>query len=295
MPAVTVGVSLKTYFGHERARVWFADVARRAAAHPAVASGAVRFFVIPTYPQIPAALAAFAGTPVLIGAQDVSEYDPGAYTGEVTAAELAEMGVAVAEIGHAERRRLFGETDAVTAAKAAASLTHGLTPVLCIGESTQQDGADAAAAVTAQLAANLAGVPAGPVIVAYEPVWAIGAAEPAPDAHITAVTRALRAAVAADPARAGSVVIYGGSAGPGLLTRLGDAVDGLFLGRFAHDPDALVAVLDEAAALAFHPGSAAASHPARLQPHAETEGNPLRLGAQMQSRGTGAGEDGGPG
>jgi triosephosphate isomerase len=285
---VTVGVSLKTYFGHERARAWFADVARRAAAHPAVASGAVRFFVIPTYPQIPAALAAFTGTRVLVGAQDVSAYDPGAYTGEVTAAELAEIGVAVAEIGHAERRRLFAETDAVTAAKATAALAHGLTPVLCIGESTPQDGADAAAAVVEQLAANLAGAPAGPVIVAYEPVWAIGAAEPAPDAHIAAVTRALRAAVDADPARAGSVVIYGGSAGPGLLTRLGDAVDGLFLGRFAHDPDALVAVLDEAAALA-----SSSSHPARLQPHAEAEGNPLRLGAHVQSRGTGA--EGGPG
>lgn len=250
MSQVTVGVSLKTYFGHERARAWFTDVAQRAAAHPAVASGAVRFFVIPTYLQIPAAIDAFAATAVLVGAQDVSEFPPGAYTGEVTAAELAEVGVAVAEIGHAERRRLFDETDTVTAAKAAAALAHGITPVLCIGEAEQLGSPAAALANAEQLATNLDGVPTGPVIVAYEPVWAIGAAEPAPDEHITTVTRALRAAIDADPARAGSVVIYGGSAGPGLLTRLAGSVDGLFLGRFAHDPDALAAVLDEASALA---------------------------------------------
>ncbi|MFB7894519.1 triose-phosphate isomerase family protein [Microbacterium sp. NPDC056044] len=250
MSRVTVGVSLKTYFGHEQARSWFADVAARAAGHPAVAAGSVRFFVIPTYLQIPDALAAFAGTPVLVGAQDVSAYPPGPYTGEVTAAELSEVGVAVAEIGHAERRRLFDETDTVTAGKATAALSHGITPVLCIGEAEHLGAPAAALANVEQLAANLEDVPAGPVIVAYEPVWAIGAAEPAPDDHIATVTRALRAAVDSDPARDGSVVIYGGSAGPGLLTRLGDAVDGLFLGRFAHDPSALVAVWDEASVLA---------------------------------------------
>jgi triosephosphate isomerase len=244
---VTVGVSLKAYFGHARARAWFAEVARLAAEHPAVASGDVRLFVIPTYLQIPAALEAFDGTPVLVGAQDVSEYEPGPYTGEVTAAELAEVGVAVAEIGHAERRRLFDETDGVVAAKAAAALAHGITPVLCIGEAERLGSPAAALANVEQLTADLEAVPAGAVIVAYEPVWAIGAARPAPDDHIATVTRALRAAVAADPARAGSVVIYGGSAGPGLLTRLGDDVDGLFLGRFAHDVDELATVLDEAA------------------------------------------------
>ncbi|MFC8680298.1 triose-phosphate isomerase family protein [Microbacterium ureisolvens] len=254
-----VGVSLKTYFGHERAHAWFADVAIRAAGHPAVTDGSVRFFVIPTYLQIPTALAAFANTPVLVGAQDVSQHPPGAYTGEITAAELAEIGVQVAEIGHAERRRLFDETDTVTAAKAAAALTHGITPVLCIGEAERLGTPAAALANVEQLAANLENVPAGPVIVAYEPVWAIGAAEPAPDDHIAAVTRALRAAIDADPTRTGSVVIYGGSAGPGLLTRLGDSVDGLFLGRFAHDPDALVAVLDEASALASTRGASATS------------------------------------
>jgi triosephosphate isomerase (TIM) len=247
---VTVGVSLKTYFGHQQATAWFADVSARVRVHPAVTSGQVRFFVIPTYLQILPALDAFQDTPVLIGAQDVSPYPPGPYTGEVTAAELAEVGVQVAEIGHAERRRLFDETDEVTAAKATAAVTAGITPVLCVGEAEHLGAPAAALATVEQLAANLDGTPAGPVIVAYEPVWAIGATQPAPDTHIITVTRALRAALDADPNRDGSVVIYGGSAGPGLLTRLGDTVDGLFLGRFAHDPDNLTAVLDEASALA---------------------------------------------
>ncbi len=248
MTPVTVGVSLKTYFGHAQARDWFTTVADRAAQHPGIRSGLVSFFVIPTYLQIPAALTAFEDTPIRVGAQDVSEHGPGAFTGEITAEELAETGVTLAEIGHAERRRLFGETDQITAAKAAAALNSGLTPVLCIGETEHQDAAAAATATIAQLRTDLDGAPAGPVIVAYEPVWAIGAAQPAPTDHIATVTRALREAIDADPAREGSAVIYGGSAGPGLLTRLGDAVDGLFLGRFAHDPDNLIAVLDEATA-----------------------------------------------
>jgi len=243
---VTVGVSLKMYFGHREAREWFARVAALAARHPAVSSGSVEFFVIPTYLQIARAIEAFAGTPTIIGAQDAAADDAGAFTGEVSPAELAEVGVGVVEIGHAERRRLFGDTDEVVRAKTHAALRNGLRPVLCIGEEEEDEPLAAAARTVAQLADALQGAPAGPLIVAYEPMWAIGAAEPAPVEHIRTVTLALRDAVADRP---GTSVIYGGSAGPGLLTALGDAVDGLFLGRFAHDPVALESVLDEAAVL----------------------------------------------
>lgn len=250
MRRVTVGVSLKAYFGRRQAAAWFDDVAARLAGHPALCDAHVDVFVIPTYLQLSDAQNALRGTGIAIGAQDVSAFDPGPYTGEITAAELAESGVAYAEIGHAERRRLFRETDHDVAAKVAASLRHDITPVLCLGEIDRTDADSAASATVAQLAAGLAGTPAGPILAAYEPVWAIGAAEAASPEHITTVTRALRDALAADPARRGSLVIYGGSAGPGLLTRLGDDVDGLFLGRFAHDPAAFAAVLDEAAAAA---------------------------------------------
>lgn len=250
MRRVMVGVSLKAYFGRAAARAWFDRVDEVLRAHAALADPGIDVFVIPTYLQLDDARAALDALGIAVGAQDVSAYGPGPYTGEVTAAELAESGVALAEVGHAERRRLFGETDEITAAKVAASVAAGLVPVLCIGETEQQDAASAVAATVAQLRRDLADAPAGRIVAAYEPVWAIGAADPAPTDHIVTVTRALTAALAADPSRDGSLVIYGGSAGPGLLTRLGDDVDGLFLGRFAHDPANLAAVLDEALALA---------------------------------------------
>lgn len=249
MAALTVGVSLKAYFGRQQAREWFEEVAFRVGTLPAVRSGAVEVFVVPTYLQIADAVATCAPTRIRVGAQDVSAFPPGAFTGETTASELSASGVTLVEIGHAERRRLRGETDADVAAKASSALSEGLTPLLCVGETSRQDPDAAASATLAQLRAALADAPAAPVMVAYEPVWAIGAPEPAPTDHIRVVTRALRAALDADPARGGSRVIYGGSAGPGLLTRLAGDVDGVFLGRFAHDPAALAAVVDEAAAL----------------------------------------------
>ena len=253
---VFVGVSLKAYFGHAQSRDWLDAVAALARTHTAVAGGSVHLFVIPTYLGVLPALAALDGTGVLVGAQDVASEEPGPYTGEVTAAELAEVGVAVAEVGHAERRRLYAETDDVVAAKTAAALRHGITPVLCLGEPERADAATATATVVDQLHAALAEAPAGRVIVAYEPVWAIGAPAPADADHVIPVATGLRAALDALPGRDGSAVVYGGSAGPGLLTSLDDAVDGLFLGRFAHDPAALAAVLDEAAVLAAARGAA---------------------------------------
>jgi len=249
-PAVTVGVSLKMYFGHTRSLNWCAEVADLAREHPAVASGAVELFVIPGFLSLAPTVEILEGTGVLTGAQDLYSEDTGAFTGEVSGTELAEIGVSVVEVGHAERRRLFGEDDDVVAAKTSAALRNGLAPVLCIGEKTLGTPEDAARESLRQLRSALDGAPAGRVIVAYEPVWAIGAAEPAAADHVRAVCAILRDEVAGWSDRDGSAVIYGGSAGPGLLTELGADVDGLFLGRFAHKPDALRLVLDEAAALA---------------------------------------------
>ena len=246
MSPVTVGVSLKMYFGPARARDWFGRVAALANSHLAVRSGRVELVVLPSFPAIPAALAAFIGTRVRVGAQDLFWEDEGAFTGEVSGAELAELGVSFVEVGHAERRRLFAESDAIVALKTAAALRNGLVPLICIGEPERTSARDALCRVLAQLQAALTDAPTGRVIIAYEPVWAIGAEQPAAVSHVTAICTALREWVAEN--RPGSTVIYGGSAGPGLLGRLGSSVDGLFLGRFAHDVDALAAVLDEAPA-----------------------------------------------
>lgn len=233
-----IGVSLKAYFGHARALAWCRQAVRLAQAH----AGATDVFVLPSFPALPAAAEIFAGTGVGLGAQNLCATDDGASTGEVTGAMLAEIGCRYAEIGHAERRTRYGETDAVVAEKVAAARRHGLMPVLCVGETEHLPTGAAIDECRRQIDAALSATDAaGPLIVAYEPHWAIGAARPAPEQHIAQVCSAVRTSTP------GARVIYGGSAGPGLLSRLGDAVDGLFLGRFAHDPLAFAGVLDEAA------------------------------------------------
>ncbi|WP_235491458.1 triose-phosphate isomerase family protein [Frigoribacterium sp. Leaf186] len=251
----TIGVSLKMYFSHAKTLAWSTEVAEIARRHPALRQGVVELFVVPTFPSLVPVQEALAGTPVRLGAQDLATDDAGAFTGEVSGAELAEIGCTLAEIGHAERRALFHEDDAVVAAKTAAALRHGITPLLCVGEADETSPALAALEVTQQLdlalaAADEAGL-AGALLVAYEPLWAIGAPVPASAGHITAVVAAVEEHLAGLPDRAGSRVIYGGSAGPGLLTGLGGQVRGLFLGRFAHDPSAVERILDEALALAL--------------------------------------------
>ncbi|MGN8050376.1 triose-phosphate isomerase family protein [Curtobacterium sp. 22159] len=249
-----VGVSLKMYFSHARTRAWSREVVHIAERHPAVRSGAAQLFVVPTFPALVPVREVIGDAPVLLGAQDLAWADEGAYTGEVSGAELREIGVDLVEIGHAERRSLFHETDDVIARKVLAAYRNGLRPLLCVGEPTRASWTDAVAEVTAQLgralsAATAAGT-AGPLVVAYEPVWAIGAPAPAPDGHVLAVLDGIERFLASRPELAGSVAIYGGSAGPGLLTRGRGRIGGLFLGRFAHDPAAVAAVLDEVAALA---------------------------------------------
>lgn len=238
-----LGVSLKMYFTHARTVQWTRDVADILAAHPAAPH--VEAFVLPQYPSLPACLAVGGGWRV--GAQDVAMEDDGPYTGEVSGAVLAELGCRYVEVGHAERRRLFGEDEDVVRAKTRAAVRNGLIPLLCVGEAVRSDPAAAADACIRQIDSALEGNAGGEIIVAYEPLWAIGAAEPAEPAEIRAVCALLRAHLRGvpNPAR----VIYGGSAGPGLLSQITDSVDGLFLGRFAHDPAAVRDILDEVGSL----------------------------------------------
>ncbi|KFF49608.1 triosephosphate isomerase [Gammaproteobacteria bacterium MFB021] len=249
-PTITLGISFKMYFGYAQTLAWCRQVADCLPRYPAVADGRVALFVLPSFPAIAPVLEIFAGTPVSVGGQNLYPAPNGAYTGEVSGAMLAEMGCRHVEIGHAERQRLFGEDAASIAAKMQVALNHALTPVLCVGEAERGAPQAAVEACRAQImqALDLA-TPTQrqqPLVIAYEPHWAIGAAEPAPLSHIAAVCQGLREQLATHPAAS---VIYGGSAGPDLLTRLAGRVDGLFLGRFAHDPAAFEAVVGEACSL----------------------------------------------
>ncbi|WP_320781773.1 triose-phosphate isomerase family protein [Streptomyces sp. CRN 30] len=241
---VLLGVSLKMYFGHHQTLNWARKVADTAQRHPAVTSGAARLFVLPAFPAIVPAAGILTPYGIEVGAQDLATEDAGPYTGEVGGPFLKEIGCRYAEVGHAERRRLYGEGDTVVAAKTAAALRNGLTPVLCVGERDEVPPARAAERTVAEAERLLHGL-SGAVVLAYEPQWAIGAPEPASTEHIATVCTALRGWLDSRPRHAGSTVIYGGSAGPGLLSRLGGSAGGLFLGRFAHDPANVEAILDE--------------------------------------------------
>lgn len=250
-PKIWLGVSLKMYFGYQQTLAWCREVATLAQ-HPAVQRGDVGLFVLPAYPAIPAVTEIFAGTPVRVGAQDVCQAENGAWTGEVSASMLQELGCSLAEIGHAERRRHFHEDKTQIAAKVAMALRYRLTPVLCIGEPQQGTPEQAIALCQQQLQEALAEAAqhalSGEVLFAYEPQWAIGAPHPAPDSYIRAVCSGLQQLTTPDGITLR--VIYGGSAGPGLIQRLGGHVNGLFLGRFAHDPQALAQIVQEASKLA---------------------------------------------
>jgi len=209
----------------------------------------VDLFVIPDFISLLPAQQTLSKTSVILGAQDTFYETRGAYTGEISPLNLSQAGVKIVEIGHAERRRIFHETDADVGKKAAAATSHGITPLVCIGEKTHGSIASAAVGMAiqeckAQIQAVLDSVPGdADFILAYEPVWAIGAAEPAAADHVVAVTKELRRMV---QGRKGSVrILYGGSAGPGIFEKLKEGVDGLFLGRFAHDVKNLEQVIRE--------------------------------------------------
>ena len=246
-----IGISLKMYFGYERALEYCREVAAIVCAHPAVQSGDIELFVLPSLPVLPEAARILATAGAAVGAQDIFWEDEGPYTGEVGGKTVAELGGRYAEVGHAERRRIFGEDDRIIGLKIAAAYRNGLTPVLCVGEGQKGSVEEAVTGCSAEIYAALVRAQslgtAGRTIVAYEPQWAIGATEPATPEYISAVITGLDAHLRSLPGQDDSRVIYGGSAGPGLISKLDSAVAGLFLGRFAHDPNALKAILDEAA------------------------------------------------
>jgi triosephosphate isomerase len=245
-----IAVSLKMYLDHAHTVSWSNAVAEWVGSHPALVEGRVKLIVLPSFLSLPEVLSIFAGTAVEVGAQDLFWEDRGPYTGAVSGADLKQIGCSYVEVGHVERRRVFGEDNKVARRKLTAALRNGLTPIICVGEDHQAPPELAAAECVAQLDSVLHDLapesPASRLIFAYEPVWAIGMPEPASIDHIVAVVTALRAWIRAQSRIGEFSVIYGGSAGEGLLPALMGATDGLFLGRFAHDPVALKLILDEA-------------------------------------------------
>ena len=195
-----------------------------------VAAGAVdgvETILCPPFPYLGAVSQAIAGSGIALGAQNCSEHDAGAYTGEVAASMLIDCGCTHVIVGHSERRQLFGETDQQVADKLVRAQAGGLTPILCVGETLEQRQAgDTERVIEAQLDAVLthAGGASGlgSIVVAYEPVWAIGTGETATPEQAQAVHAHIRARVAGiDGAIAEALrILYGGSVKPDNATAL---------------------------------------------------------------------------
>ncbi|KAL2120957.1 hypothetical protein VTJ04DRAFT_4984 [Mycothermus thermophilus] len=242
-------------------------------------------YLLPDFLSLPSVLALLSSHPstsgnhrLLVGAQDCSPHDYGACTGDVSPAVLRELGVRLVAVGHAERRGACpgngngkgngrGETDEEVHLKACAAARNGLVPLICVGErerpleltspdvgGTEEGVEKAAREVVRQVEAAFGrefrdGEVFGEseVVVAYEPVWAIGAEEPASVEHVVGVVRRVRESEVLQGREGKTRIVYGGAAGLGLWERLEGEVDGLFLGRFAHRPEMFVEVMYEVA------------------------------------------------
>jgi triosephosphate isomerase len=156
-----------------------------------------------------------SGSVLEIGAQDVSQHEQGAFTGEVSAVMLKEFGVRYAIVGHSERRQYHGETDALVAEKAKAALAHGVTPIVCVGETlAEREAGKTEEVVKRQMAAviHTNGHCISEIVVAYEPVWAIGTGKTATPEQAQQVHAVLRAQLHAASSHSDRVaILYGGS------------------------------------------------------------------------------------
>ena len=240
LPERLVGVNLKMYFDAPSTTSYLTAIAKFVTPPASISTG---IFVLPSYPCLASASDLLDMTPqVILGAQNCHVEDSGAYTGEVSPLMLKQVGCRIVCLGHAERRRApFNETDEVVATKAKAVVRNGLIPLVCIGEKSQSgimsEGVGLAVReCSPQMMSILRAIPKdAPIIFAYEPVWAIGAEEPASADHVLAVVKSLKDLIGTMEGRAEFRMLYGGSAKPGTWQTLKKGVDGLFLGRFAHD------------------------------------------------------------
>ena len=205
--------------------------------------------------NIPAALKAFKDLRVSVGAQNVFYEKSGAYTGEVSADMLADLGVRYVIVGHSERRALFGETDEVVNKKVHAALDAGLNPIICVGESlAQREMGVTLELIALQVKSALAGVGAEQMrrcVIAYEPIWAIGTGKTATSEQASEVCTAIRALIRAQyGARvARSVTIqYGGSMKPDNARELlaHEDVDGGLIGGASLEAKSLMEIVHAA-------------------------------------------------
>jgi len=178
-------------------------------------SGSAKVAVCAPFPYLTQLQRSLGRTAIAYGAQDLSEHKSGAYTGQISAAMLSEFGATIVLVGHSERRLYNAESSALVAAKAASAVAGGLTPVICVGETlAERESGRAEATIAVQLApcAALIASSSRNIVIAYEPVWAIGTGKTASPAEAQAMHAFIRAELGKlTPAAANISLLYGGS------------------------------------------------------------------------------------
>lgn len=216
----------------------------------------VEVAVAPVFTALSTVGQALSGSPIVLCAQDVYWEPKGAFTGEVSAPLLADVGCSLVIVGHSERRQLFGETDEAVAKKARAVLAEGMTPIICVGETLAQRRAGRAEeTVVTQVSAALGGLQAEQVrrtVLAYEPIWAIGTgetAEPADAQQMHAAIRARLSAMFGQDVAQSVRIQYGGSVKPANAAALMSQpdVDGALVGGASLEADSFLAIITAAA------------------------------------------------
>jgi triosephosphate isomerase len=211
----------------------------------------VEIVLAPPYPALAAVGRRLAGSAVALAAQNVNPEKQGAFTGEVSPPMLVELGCAWCIVGHSERRTLYGESDAFVARKAAALLEHGIRPIVCVGETLEQrEQGRTEAVVREQLAGSLASLPAeraAEVVVAYEPIWAIGTGKTATPDLAQQVHALIRSALGERfGASAERIRIqYGGSVKPDNAASLlaQKDIDGALVGGASLEPESFAQIV----------------------------------------------------
>jgi triosephosphate isomerase len=220
---------------------------------PRIAATQCDVVLCPPFTALAAVVERRYGTAVKVAAQNMHEEEWGAFTGEVSAPMLAELDVEAVVLGHSERRQLFGETDAALARKVPAALAADLEPILCVGESeAARDGGETEEVLERQLQADLAGVESGDlarVVIAYEPIWAIGTGRTATPEQAQEACAFIRDVVRMRGAAADQLrILYGGSMKPANAAELlaKPDVDGGLVGGASLDPVEFAAIVGAA-------------------------------------------------
>ena len=225
-------------------------------------NGPCEVAIFPPFPYLWHAAEAIGDVGLILGAQDLSDRDAGAFTGQVSGAMLVDLGIDMVLVGHSERRHVLGEEDVLVNAKLHAALRAGIRPVLCVGETTsQRREGQAVAVVESQVRAGLADVEVAAMrglVVAYEPVWAIGTGDTATPGDAESMHAAIRTVTADlydEDVGAELRILYGGSVNPGNAGALFDrpGVDGGLVGGASLDARAFADIV-HAAVVSTGPG-----------------------------------------